>query len=132
MFLHIDAPEAGVQVPGGGALPHETVGQAAIREAFEETGAAGLALGEVIGNKLMPIQESPVPYQVSTYCWLTTTETRDSWDHFVNSHDGDHGMRFRCEFRPSTSAGLDWGFDIFLDRAVKRFKTSHGRVTCAG
>lgn len=121
VILHRDAPEAGVQVPGGGALDHETLGQASVREAFEETGAAGLALGEVLGSRLFEPATPGERFRVNTVSWLTTTETRDGWDHVVGGTDDDEGMRFRCEFRPASSAGIDWDLDWLLDQAVERF-----------
>ncbi|GAB3647430.1 hypothetical protein GCM10028833_11190 [Glycomyces tarimensis] len=125
VVLHLDRPDAGVQVPGGGALPHETIGEAALREAFEETGAAGLAFGEAIGNTLTASPEVAGARQISTYSRLSTSETRDAWDHVVSSHDGDAGLRFRCEFRPVGSARIDWGLDRFLERAVERWHLAH-------
>ena len=121
VILHRDEPEAGVQVPGGGALPHETVGEAALREAVEETGVAGLVFGDALGNKLMrgPMYENG--HQVTTYCWLRTDDARDAWDHTVVSHDEDAGLRMRCEFRPVGAAGLDFGMDRFLPLAAARF-----------
>jgi hypothetical protein len=92
-----------------------------VREAAEETGAVGLALGEVIGSVLFGPSELHEGFHIHTYNWLTTTDTRDSWDHIVASHDDDHGMRFRCEFRPTATARIDWGLDCLLDRAVERF-----------
>jgi 8-oxo-dGTP pyrophosphatase MutT (NUDIX family) len=121
VMLHRDAPEAGTQVPGGGALLGETVGEAALREALEETGAAGLALEEVIGNDLARRAQTGGRLQVTTYCLLSTTEARDSWDHEVVSHDQDSGLRLRCEFRPIGSAGIDWGMDRLLSLAAERF-----------
>lgn len=121
VMLHRDAPEAGVQVPGGGALPHETVGEAAIREAVEETGVRGLAFGEVLGNKLMRGPAYAEGHQVTTYSWLRTGEVRDAWEHTVVSADEDDGLRMRCEFRPAEAAGIDWGMDLFLPQAAARF-----------
>ncbi|WP_168801680.1 NUDIX domain-containing protein [Glycomyces buryatensis] len=121
VMLHVDHPDAGVQVPGGGALAHETPGEAALREAFEETGVRGLAFGEVVGNMLLNPDCSMGVWQVSTYSWLTTTDDRDSWEHTVASADGDNGLRMRCEFRPAVKAGLDWNLDAFLSDAVARF-----------
>src|SRR5688500_18905331 len=83
VILHRDSPEAGVQIPGGGALPHETIGEAAVREALEETGVESPVFGEVMGNKLMrgPVYEHG--HQVTTYSWLRTADARDAWDHTV-------------------------------------------------
>ncbi|WP_100446154.1 NUDIX domain-containing protein [Glycomyces xiaoerkulensis] len=121
VILHLDFPEAGVQVPGGGALPHETIGEAALREASEETGATGLAFGEVLGSTLKRTPDARERRQVDTYSRLSTSEPRDAWEHLVSSRDGDDGLRFRCEFRPVAAAGIDWGLDCYLDRAVERF-----------
>ncbi|GAB3995975.1 NUDIX domain-containing protein [Glycomyces albus] len=121
VMLHRDAPEAGTQIPGGGARPHETPGEAAIREAVEETGVRGLAFGEVMGSLLFREPELAQGHQVTTYSWLTTRDDRDAWDHVVSSDDGDDGLRMRCEFRPAKAAGIDWEMDRFLDRAVERF-----------
>jgi 8-oxo-dGTP pyrophosphatase MutT (NUDIX family) len=121
VILHRDSPEAGVQIPGGGALPHETIGEAAVREAREETGVDSPVFGEVMGNKLMrgPMYEHG--HQVTTYSWLRTADVRDAWDHTVVSHDEDDGLRMRCEFRPVGAAGIDFGMDRFLLHAAARF-----------
>lgn len=127
VILHSDAPEAGVQVPGGGALPHETIGEAALREAHEETGAAGLVFEEVIGSVLLASLSDRGSRRLDTYSLLSTTEHRDAWDHVVTGDDGDHGMRFRCEFRPVASAGIDWGLDRHLGLAARRFVSAYAR-----
>jgi 8-oxo-dGTP pyrophosphatase MutT (NUDIX family) len=125
VILHRDSPEAGVQIPGGGALPHETIGEAAVREALEETGVESPVFGEVMGNKLMrgPVYEHG--HQVTTYAWLRTADARDAWDHTVVSHDEDDGLRMRCEFRPVGAAGIDFGMDWFLLRAAERFAAAY-------
>lgn len=122
VILHPEAPEAGVQVPGGGALAHETAGEAAIREAVEETGVAGPRFGEVLGSTLMRTALAAGGFQVTTYSWLHTVEERETWEHQVVSGDGDHGLRLRCEFRPVAEAAIDWGMDRFLPSAVRRFE----------
>ncbi|SDD19657.1 NUDIX domain-containing protein [Glycomyces harbinensis] len=121
VMLHRDVPEAGVQLPGGGAHADETVGEAAVREAVEETGVRGLVFGEVLGNKLMRGAAYAEGHQVTTYSWLRTDEARDAWDHIVVSADEDDGLRVRCEFRPVGQAGIDWGMDLFLPQAAARF-----------
>ncbi|MFC4337279.1 NUDIX domain-containing protein [Salininema proteolyticum] len=59
VFAHKDAPEAGIQVPGGGVEAGETVEEAALREAFEETGIAGLRFGGALGNGLQRSVQVP-------------------------------------------------------------------------
>lgn len=50
VFTHPEAPEAGIQVPGGSVEPHENVEDAALREAIEETGLAALRLSTYLGD----------------------------------------------------------------------------------
>ena len=49
VFKHLDQPEAGIQVPAGTIKADETSEVAALREAYEETGLAGLALVSFLG-----------------------------------------------------------------------------------
>lgn len=121
VILHPDSTGAGVQVPGGGALPGETIGEAAVREVSEETGVADPGFGEVLGSKLMRTSAVAEGLQVTTYSWLRTEEARDAWEHRVVSGDDDNGLRLECEFRPVSAAGLNWGMDLFLALAVERF-----------
>ncbi|WP_335985715.1 NUDIX domain-containing protein [Glycomyces sp. MUSA5-2] len=122
VMLHVDRPEAGVQVPGGGARPGETPGETAMREAAEETGVRDLVFGEVLGSKLMKVDWVAYDYQVNTYSWMTTTDPRDAWQHTVpHTGDGDDGLRMRAEFRPIGESGIDWGLDWLLEAAVPRY-----------
>ena len=50
VFRHVDAPEAGIQVPGGSVQPGEALPAAVLREAFEETGLAGLEIVAALGD----------------------------------------------------------------------------------
>lgn len=120
VLLHRDHPEAGVQVPGGGALPHETPAEAAVRETIEETGVRDPLFAEVLGNSLVRTHGMFKGVQVTTYSLLTTEDDRDAWDHTVVSADGDHGIRMRCEFRPAASAAIDWDHDCLLPQALAR------------
>jgi 8-oxo-dGTP pyrophosphatase MutT (NUDIX family) len=49
VFRHPFAPEAGIQVPAGTVEPDESPEAAVLREAYEETGLAGLALVRYLG-----------------------------------------------------------------------------------
>lgn len=49
VFREPDFPEAGIQTPGGSMGIDEDPADAALREAFEETGLAGLQIGAFLG-----------------------------------------------------------------------------------
>ncbi|MEO8084851.1 MAG: NUDIX domain-containing protein [Ardenticatenales bacterium] len=51
VFDHVDTPEAGTQVPAGTVEAGEDVADAALREAFEETGLAGIRLVAALGTE---------------------------------------------------------------------------------
>lgn len=50
VFSHPDFPEAGIQVPAGTVEPDETLQEAVLREAYEETGLAELKLIGYLGS----------------------------------------------------------------------------------
>ncbi len=52
VFRHPDSPEAGIQVPAGTVKPNESDEQAALREAYEETGLTGSRLVAALGREL--------------------------------------------------------------------------------
>lgn len=61
-------------------------------------------------------------YQVNTYSWMASTDTRNAWEHtVVHTGDADDGLRMRCEFRPVRASGIDWGLDWLIEAAVPRF-----------
>jgi 8-oxo-dGTP pyrophosphatase MutT (NUDIX family) len=50
IFSHPDFPEAGLQVPAGSVEPGETLAEAVLREADQETGLSGLKLIAYLGS----------------------------------------------------------------------------------
>ncbi|MCA0457785.1 MAG: NUDIX domain-containing protein [Chloroflexi bacterium] len=61
VFTHPTAPEAGIQVPGGTVEPDELVEDAALREAIEETGLAGLRLSAFLGQHSRDMSDFGIP-----------------------------------------------------------------------
>lgn len=57
VFRHVDAPEAGIQVPGGTVHPGKPLPSAVLREAFEETGIAGLGIVAELGESWFEVAE---------------------------------------------------------------------------
>jgi len=99
VFEHRELP-AGVQVPAGGIAPGESVRVAAEREVFEETGLA------VRFTRLLGYEDSPHPQtgagRRTAYVTATLLQDRPpgSWDHAVESQDGNAGLVFVCRFAP--------------------------------
>jgi 8-oxo-dGTP pyrophosphatase MutT (NUDIX family) len=52
VFSHPNHPEAGIQVPAGTIEPGESPSAAALREAAEETGLAGLTTAHFLGEQI--------------------------------------------------------------------------------
>ncbi|SEG60704.1 NUDIX domain-containing protein [Saccharopolyspora kobensis] len=102
MFEHRDAPEAGTQIPAGGARTGELLTEAARREVAEETGA------EVEPGTALAVRQSPHPHtgepRVTVFFHARTSAVRDAWVHEAVSGDGDDGMAFRCHFIPLVRA----------------------------
>ncbi len=55
VFRHRDAPEAGVQVPGGTLEEGEAAETGMMREVLEETGLTDLRLGSCLGEVVHPL-----------------------------------------------------------------------------
>ena len=94
VFKHIDFESAGIQVPGGGVDPGESIESALYREIDEESGLQHLKLIRKLG--------------VFERCWLdthrtsrrhyflleATSPTPDRWEHVVHGKGSDAGLRF--------------------------------------
>jgi 8-oxo-dGTP diphosphatase len=121
-------PDAGVQVPGGGLEPNETLEAGALREAFEETGLRISGKPEFIGTRIRQSQLNGPQHE--HYFWLEADpSTPDAWTHNVSAGELDKGMNFHHEFVPLEQPGIDWELDWFLPQLKKRI-SSRERVVC--
>lgn len=110
---HVDAPEAGIQVPAGGVDPGETPMAAACRELFEETGL------RLDGPRHLGSYEwdASAPSRIRHfYRFAAPLGTPDSWLHVVTAGEGDAGLLFRLTFRHRDRVELlpGHGFDDAL------------------
>lgn len=95
VFDHVDFPEAGRQVPGGGKEALETQEEAVLREFREEAGLTDIVIAERLGvyefcNRLKR------EWQRKTVFVLTCErQLPDEWLHRVHATGEDDGMLFR-------------------------------------
>lgn len=88
VFLHRDHPEAGLQVPAGTIRRDEIPEDAALREAGEETGLAGLVVVRFLGRvsyDISPIREEIQDRHV--FQLAITEPAPERWTHH-ELHDG--------------------------------------------
>lgn len=94
VFRHRDVPEAGIQVPAGTVDAGEEPGVAALREAVEETGQAGLEIVAKVGEMDYvydrPGQgERPRRLELHHrhfYVLRPTAMLPERWSHFADHH----------------------------------------------
>jgi ADP-ribose pyrophosphatase YjhB (NUDIX family) len=123
-----DTPNSGVQVPGGGLEPNETLELGIMREILEETNLKLTGTPVFLGARVR--QSSQYGPQFEHYFWLEAdTSTPDAWTHNVSAGELDHGMNFHHEFVPLEQPGIDWEMDWFLPQ-LKKCLVSRERVVC--
>jgi 8-oxo-dGTP pyrophosphatase MutT (NUDIX family)/GNAT superfamily N-acetyltransferase len=109
VFEHTEEySDSGVQVPGGGIDMGETPEQAALREAFEET---GLSFTKVVYLGCKEYFDG-MKLQEGHFCWLEASATTpDAWEHFA-----EEKYIFRHRFVPPDQAKIDWNMDTLLPK----------------
>ena len=97
VFRHVDAPQAGLQVPAGTIEPGEPPERAVLREAGEETGLAALTLVAFLGRDERDMSDCGV------------AEIQHRWFFHLRC-DGDPPETWR---HAETSGGTPIGFEFF-------------------
>ncbi|MFE7398991.1 NUDIX domain-containing protein [Streptomyces sp. NPDC057557] len=100
VFDHIGMPEAGTQVPAGGAESGERLEEAVLREVAEETGLLTATVVRQIAVENKPHPDTGQPRRTSFFFLQAPADTSDAWDHQVNSDGDDAGLTFACRFLP--------------------------------
>lgn len=97
VFSHPYAPEAGIQVPAGTVQDGERPEDAVLREAWEETGLADLALVRPLGEQMRDMSDfgKDELHHRSFYHLRCTSDPPDRWQHYeVDPADGDEPPLF--------------------------------------
>ena len=96
VFEHIDYPEAGVQVPAGSIEPGETPEEAALREAWEESGIQDLHVQRYIGKFHWWHADRREDHERHVFQLTTSQTLPERWEHTVSAGVEDKGIRFTC------------------------------------
>lgn len=111
-FLVFDVPgqpEFTAIVPGGGIDEGESVEEAAVREAREETGI-DVRVVRTIGTAANPGQRDPDLVHESHFVQATPTEPPpDEWEHSISGHGPEAGSLARCYWLPVSPGAEVWG-----------------------
>lgn len=94
VFEHVGIPEAGVQVPGGGIEPGETPQEAALREAWEESGLKGLRVQRYIGAFRWWHAAQSRECERHVFHLVTPHPLPERWEHTVSAGAEDKGLCF--------------------------------------
>ena len=103
VFEHVNAPEAGIQVPAGTIEDDEAPEDAALREAREETGLQDLSIARFLGEQIRDMSDYGKQEIHHRYFYHLTCDEKlpEQWQHGErypsddNEHDGDFKHRFR-------------------------------------
>jgi 8-oxo-dGTP diphosphatase len=99
IFSHVDAPEAGTQVPGGTLEEGEDPALGVLREAEEETGLRGLRLVSLLGEREHPIPELGEVHHRYYYHLICGGTPPETWEHReMYPSDGSNPPLFRLHW----------------------------------
>jgi 8-oxo-dGTP pyrophosphatase MutT (NUDIX family) len=95
LFTHPESPEAGIQVPAGAMNPGENPRDAALREAYEETGLPFLRVERFLGRHVLDAR--PLGREEYNDRWffhiVCESETPETWTHGeTDASDGTPGF----------------------------------------
>ncbi len=125
VFEHVDAPEAGIQVPAGSIEGDEAPEDAALREAREETGLQDLSIVQFPGEQIRDMsdfdkQEIRHRYFYHLSCSEKLPETWQYGERYPsddNEHDGEFKHHFRFYWMDiNQSLGLIADHDFYVDK----------------
>jgi ADP-ribose pyrophosphatase YjhB (NUDIX family) len=110
MFRRPLLADQGLQVPGGTVEPGESLEQAALREAVEETGLTDLRLEAFLGTAEYVTRDPPGVVHLRHFFHLSRPRAEPaSW-----RHAEAHGAHFQLFWEPIETALPDWEMDVYL------------------
>lgn len=128
VFRQPEHPEAGIQVPGGTVHPDESLDDAALREAFEETGLDNLRLVAFLGDARYdgrPRGKNEIDHR-HYYHLRVDGDVPDRWQHWETDPSEGHYDRILFEFfwadLPDGVPPLIAGMDQMLPRLIERLR----------
>jgi ADP-ribose pyrophosphatase YjhB (NUDIX family) len=100
VFDHVGTPEAGTQVPAGGAGLGEELAAAVLREVVEETGLTTATVVRELAVEDKPHPGTGQPRRTTFFLLRAPADTPDAWEHRVGGNGDDAGHVFACRFVP--------------------------------
>jgi 8-oxo-dGTP pyrophosphatase MutT (NUDIX family) len=115
VFRQPQFPEQGIQVPGGSVEPGEAAAAAALREASEETGLAGLRPLRYLGHARyrLKVDRGP-PHQRHFFHLAFDGPCAASWLHPGSRRSDGTLVTFELWWEPLSTVRLDWEMDAYL------------------
>ncbi|MGW2769695.1 NUDIX hydrolase [Streptomyces sp. NPDC001275] len=127
VFDHIGMPEAGTQVPAGGAKSGEGLEEAVLREVTEETGLLTATVVRQLAVEDKPHPDTGQPRRTSFFHLQAPADLPEAWEHHVHGDGDDAGLTFTCRFLPlPLKQPLADDQDAWLGRIDPRWTTVTG------